>query len=184
MSKTTVNTVYLLVGPRGSGKSTYGKKLVAGRQDLTMISRDEILVSQFGSTDISPYSGGHQFAKEEVSRLSRERLQSGESFVLDTWTGGGYERQSLIMELRGGGATRVIALYFITPVDFVREWFWKKPGVARLGEMGAKERMGFTFYLEETPERDHDLFHALAAEIDSDGFDEVFRVNPLQGLLF
>ena len=182
MSKTVDNTVYLLIGPRGSGKSNYCKILLSSRQDFSLISRDEILVHHFGSADTCPYSGGHEFANEEVERLLQSKLstEKGISIVLDTWTEESSERKSLVRRLREYGATRVVALYFVTPVKFVKEWFWKKPKIARIGEMGEKERQGFTFFLDDTPERDYVIFHKLAAEIDSDGFDEVVRVNPLQ----
>ena len=181
----TDNTVYLLVGPRGSGKSHYTKDLVLRNPSLSVVSRDEILIRRFGSTDTDPYSGCQYYVREIMYRLLRQKLsmKTGVRLVLDTWTGSRDERRDVIARLRRCGATRIIALYLITPVESVKEWFWLKPGIAKIGEMSKKQGQGFVFFCEDAPERDYTLFHKLAKGIDSDGFDKVVRVNPLEPII-
>ena len=176
------NTVYLLVGPRGSGKSQYTKGLIERNPSFSIISRDEILISEFGSTDTNPYTGAQHYAQEILNQLLREKLsqEMGIKIILDTWTGDKEDRQAVIRRLRGFGATRIIALYFITPVEQVREWFWRKPGIAKIAEMREKQGHGFVFFSEDAPERDYSTFHKLAKGINSDGFYKVIRVNPLE----
>jgi predicted kinase len=183
--RTTDKTVYLLVGPRASGKSNYCDGLVAHQRDLVVVSRDAIMLQLFGSVHSNKYEGGHERAFEVMQEQLRTMLSAEGSIrlLLDAWTGTSRERKALISALRGYGATRVIALYFITPVEYVEKWFWLKPKIARIGEMREKQGQGYTFFGDDAPRRDHELFHRFAADIDSDGFDRVIRVNPLQELL-
>lgn len=179
------NVVYLLIGQRGSGKSYYAKRLLEKQPKLSVISRDEIIKRMCGSTSVSPYTGVHFFAQKMMHRLLRRKLstQSGLSLILDTWTGDGEERMFLIRELRMYGAARIVGLYFITPVEVVNSWFWKKPEIAKIEEMEIRKEKGLTFFNEDAPARDHKIFHALTANIDSNGFDEVVRINPLDQII-
>ena len=177
--------VYVLIGPRGAGKSQYAKKLAAEQPELQVVSRDEILVRLFGSEHCDRYSGGHHLALEEMNLKLRQILSAtgAVSVVLDTWTGDSAERKYLIRELRDLGATRIVALYFVTPLDHVVEWFWKKPGIAKISEYHSRQGQGLVFHLEDTPRRDYKLFHKLASEIESDGFNKVIRIDPTQQTL-
>jgi predicted kinase len=179
------NTVYLLVGQRGSGKSHYAKRIIENQSGLFVVSRDEILVRLFGSTDTNPYTGAQYFAQEVLHRLLKCKLstQKGLRLILDTWTGGSNERKLLVNDLRQYGATRLVALYFITPLKTVNSWFWKKPGIARMKEMGTLQGQGFVFFSEDAPVHDYKIFHECTSNIDSDGFDEVIRVDPQKELI-
>ncbi|KKW40787.1 hypothetical protein A3I46_03345 [Candidatus Kaiserbacteria bacterium RIFCSPLOWO2_02_FULL_54_13] len=179
------NKVYLLVGQRGSGKNFYAEKLLSHQPDLMLISRDAILVERFGSTDTCPYGGAQHFAVEETKRLLKEALSVGKGsrIILDYWTEDSRSRGSLIRYLRQSGASQVNALYFITSLDLVNEWFWKKPGIAKMSQMRTLQDQGFTFFSEDAPVRDYAAFHELAANIDSDGFDTVTRINPVESVI-
>lgn len=179
------NRVYLLVGQRGSGKNFYAEKLLSHQPELMLISRDAVLVNRFGSTDTCPYGGAQHFAAEETKRLLQEALSvdKGSRIILDYWTEDSKSRESLIRCLRQFGASKVNALYFITPLDLVNEWFWKKPGIAKLSQMRTLQDQGFTFFSEDAPVRDHAAFHELAANIDSDGFNAVIRINPVESVI-
>lgn len=171
----------LTVGPQGSGKSCFCEKAVALDPGLSLISRDKILLELFGSVFLDAYSGGHYHAygvmwervKEQVEATSDSRI------VLDTWNGGAIDRKAIIEILRGLGVERVVAWYFVTPVETVSEWFWNKPGIAKSSEMCTRQGQGLTFFSEKAPEHDYKLFHKWAGGIDLDGFDEVVRINPL-----
>lgn len=179
------NDVFLLVGQRGSGKSHYGKRLIEADPKLQVISRDEILIRRYGSVHTDPYSGAGYYAYEIMDRLLRRKLatQTRARLLLDCWTGDSRERKNLLKKLRYYGADRVVALYFITPLTIVENWFWSKPGIAKIGEIRTRQGEGLSFFSENAPRHDHELFHELAAKIDSDGFDEVVRINPQKELV-
>lgn len=172
--------VFLLIGQRGSGKSAYGQRLLENHPDLTAISRDEILIRFSGSVHLDPYSGTLHCAYEAMCRLVRFKLttQAGVRILLDCWTGSSRERQSLLRKLREYGATRVVALYFITPLEVVEQWFWQKPGIAKASEMATRKGEHLSFFEDSAPRYDHQLFHERAATLEADGFDEVIRVDP------
>ncbi len=46
-----------------------------------------------------------------------------------------------------------------------------------------KKNEDLVFFPEDTPLHDYKLFHLLASDIDSTGFDEVIRVNPQEELI-
>lgn len=179
------NIVYLLVGQRGAGKSVYAEKIVSQQPEVMLVSRDAVLVRLFGSTDSSPYSGQSQYGGAVTKRLLRRVLvtRTNLKIVFDYWTGESRDRQNLNRRLREYGAARTIALYFVTPLPLVNEWFWKKPGIARMEEMSARPNEGLVFYSKGAPSRDYEAFHELASAIDADGFDEVIRINPLEPLV-
>ena len=179
--------VYLFVGQRGSGKSHYAERLAAAAKpkEFFKVSRDEILVRLFGTTDTDTYFGGQWYALEIMDRYLRRLLKTRQSvkILLDCWTENSQDRSLLIKKLRDYGATRVVALYFITPSDLVNVWFWRKPGIAKMSEMSLRKDQGLMFFGENAPFQDYGVFHELARDIDSDGFDEVIRIDPLQELI-
>lgn len=179
------NTVYLLVGQRGAGKNVYAEKILSKQPEILFISRDAVLTRLFGSTDLSPYSGQQGYGGAVTKRLLRRTLstRTGIKLVFDYWTGESDTRQSLNQWLRKHGAARVVALYFITPLSLVNEWFWKKPGIAKIREMKARTNEGLCFFSEDAPSRDYEMFHELASNIASDGFDEVIKINPLEPVI-
>jgi len=179
------NTVYLLVGQRGSGKSHYARRLIENQPGLSIVSRDRILLRLFGSVDTNPYTGEQYFAQIVMHRLLRRKLstQTGLRLILDTWTAGSKERKPLVRKLRQYGATRVVALYFITPLETVNLWFWQKPGVAKIEEMKTQQGKGLVFFSEDAPAHNYEVFHKYASRIDSDGFDEVIKVDPKKELI-
>lgn len=179
------NTVYLLVGQRGSGKSDYARRIIENQPEISIVSRDEILRRLCGSADTDPYTGAQYFVQKVMHRLLRLKLstQTGFRLILDIWTGESRERKILVAKLRQYGATRIVALYFITSRETVNSWFWKKPGIAKMKDMGRLQGKGFVFFSEDAPTRDYKVFHELASQIDSDGFDEVVRIDPQKELV-
>jgi predicted kinase len=180
------NTTYLLVGQRGAGKSHYASKLKEQHPELVLISRDEILVRLFGSTSLSPYTDGHIHANDEIFREIEKTFSKnkGEKVLLDHWTGFSCERRSLVRKLRQLGALRVVALYFTTPLPLVEQWFWSKPGIARISEIGTRNgEKDIAFYSDNAPSYDFNLFHKEAQDIDDNGFDEVIRIDPQNELV-
>lgn len=172
------NTVYLLVGQRGSGKSHLADQILKKQPAVSLISRDMILVELFGSTSLSPYSNAHGEALYIMFEQLQKVLQDKTStIILDCWTGHSQERQRLIEKLKSFGVTRIIALYFKTPLELVNEWFWLKPNIAKITEMKEKQDQGFSFFSVQAPARDYELFHMYAENISHDGFDEVIIIE-------
>ena len=120
-----------------------------------------------------------------TKRLLRRVLvtRTNLKLVFDYWTGESRARQNLNRWLREHGAKRTVALYFVTPLPLANEWFWKKPGIAKMEEMSTRQNEGLCFYSKGAPSRDYEVFHELASGIDSDGFDEVIRINPLEPVI-
>lgn len=176
-----MRSVIVPVGPRASGKSTFCEKAISLDPSITWISRDKLLVEIFGKTSLDPYSGGHYHVLEVMWSMVGEHMESSPNscMILDMWNGTSDERVNITSRLRRFDVDRIEAWYFVTPVEFVNKWFWNKPDVAKIGEMKDRQAEGLTFFLEDSPRRDHELFHKLAQRIELDGFDEVIRVNPL-----
>jgi len=173
--------VILTVGPRASGKSCFCDTALALDSSLTLISRDQILTTLFGKTLLDPYSGGHEYVLERMWEIVKEQLNSPADvrMILDIWNGSSQERVDINQQLRRHGADRIVAWYFITPVECVDEWFWQKSGIAKIEKMGNQQKERLVFYGEDSPRRDHKLFHELAMGINNDGFDSVIKINPL-----
>jgi hypothetical protein len=179
------NCIYLLVGQRGAGKTSYAKRLIESQPEFHLMSRDDILVRKFGTADTDPDDGTQEHAAALLLRLVRFKLSTGQAdrLILDMWTERSGERKRLVELLRKYGASRVVALYFVTPVELVNLWFWLKPGVAKSEERRTRRGQGLLFFPSDGPARDYELFHQLARDIDSDGFDEVIRVDPRKELI-
>jgi predicted kinase len=172
--------VILTVGTRAAGKSTFCKGVTEFDPSITMVSRDAILMSMFGKTSLDSYSGGHEYAAERMWEAVQKQLEPRDArMILDTWNGDGRSRRWIIQKLRKLGANRVVAWYFITPVEVVEQWFWQKPDIAKFGEMGTTTGVERTYYFEDAPRRDHEMYHSRATDIDQDGFDRITRINPL-----
>ena len=176
-----MRTVIVTVGQRASGKSTFCEKAILLDPSLLCISRDKILTQLFGKTSLDPYTGGHIYAAECMWKLVKEHLDASSdiTMILDAWNGSSEDRARIIRKLKKFRVDRIEAWYFVTPVEHVDKWFWAKPGIAKIGEMKTRKDEGLVFFLENAPTNDYEVFHELAAKIDTDGFDEVIRINPV-----
>lgn len=160
---------FLTSGPRGSGKSVYVKEEKVRHPETIIISRDELLISLFGKTSLSPYEDGHKYVSEILFQKVQECLSMdilGLTMILDYWNGFSNERRVIIKKLRNLGADKVYCLQFITPLDTCIEWFMQKPDSSG--------------YSENSVLHDFQLYHKEAINIEEDGFDRVIQINPLQ----
>ena len=163
--------VFLTSGPRGSGKSTYLKKVLGNHPELTVISRDEIAISLFGSIYLDHYTGDFSYLQEIVfERVGKILAENNNAtIILDYWNGYPGERKFIISKLKKLGADEVYCLYFEVPSAVCVEWFKKKTDAGSLPEASIRD--------------DCELYYNLSRNIREDGFDEVFTINPLQGEL-
>lgn len=173
--------VILTVGPRASGKSEFCQKAIQIDPSITLVSRDELLIKLFGTTSLNPYAGDHYLAEAEMWKIVEKRLKFGSELkiLLDAWNGSSRERLAITRMLRDLGADKIKAWYFVTQPECVNQWFWQKPGIAKMSEMRSHLGKKYVFYDDDAPRRDYKLFHQLALEIDSDGFDEVTKIDPV-----
>lgn len=160
--------VFLTSGPRGSGKSTYTKKIAKLHPEFNLISRDEISISLFKSIYLSPYTGDHHYLKEVVFERIGKLLSENQdvTIILDYWNGFSHEREALIRKLRDLGADEVYCLYFEVSLTTCIRWFKEKKDSGSLSESSIKN--------------DYELYYSKAKDIRRDGFDKVFLINPSQ----
>ena len=171
--------VIVTVGPRASGKTSFCEKVIVVDPSIVYVNRDNILVELFGESSLDPYSGDHIYAYKRMWEVIKQQLNPEDArVILDTWNGDADDRRLIIKNLREHGADRIIAWLFVTPIKLVEEWFWKKPGIAKISEIN-KQGEGLVFYSEDAPRRDFRIFRQLVSDIGSDGFDEVIKVNPI-----
>jgi predicted kinase len=169
-----MKTVFLTSGPRGAGKSSYCKQVAERHPCVEIISRDEILTSLFGSTELNPYEGGHEYARKIFLEKVQTRLSSQKDslILLDYWNGFPEVRKEIIKQLRKYGAERIIAWYFVTPLGICERWYMQKD--ERRNEGWIKDMRLHNY------RKDFHLYHKLAANITDDGFDAVVEINPCQ----
>jgi adenylate kinase family enzyme len=163
-----VKTVYLTSGPRGSGKSTFCKKVKALNPKLKVIIRDEILMELYGSTSLDPYSGGHYYAQEIIFNMIKKLLSAKgkTNIIFDFWNGFPGERIAMIKRLKELGADQVFCWQFQVAADTCVKWFFQKPDSKGYSKSGIRN--------------DYALYYEMAGNIEQDGFDKVFHIDPLQ----
>lgn len=163
-------TVFLTCGTRGAGKSTYCEAMARENPKLILLSRDNILVELFRSTELNPYEGGHYYAYRVLwEKVECCLAEVGDvQIILDCWNGFPKERKAILKRLRDAGANRVVVWRFITPLETVIGWFNNKAE----DEFNSKESN------ERRSRYDYALFEKMSANIESEGFDDVLYINP------
>jgi len=171
--------VILTAGPRGSGKSTFCEKAIELEPSIIYVSRDKVITDIFGTDTLDPYTGAQEHAIKKMWEVVESILQSSEDVQLlfDTWNGFPSQRTFIIDKLREMGADRVVAWYFVTPVETVDRWFWQKPNIAKMSEMRTRREEKLHWWPDDGPRNDFKLYHEQALHIDENGFDEVVRIN-------
>lgn len=160
-------TVYLTSGPRGTGKSIFVEEIIKRFKEVCLVSRDKISIELFGSTSFDPYCGGGYEVIEELFyrikkliRLSNKRAD----IIVDCWNGFPSERVAITRRLREVGVDRVICWQFIVPEDTCVKWFFQKNDSKGYSESGIRS--------------DYALYYKTAKDIEKEGFDQVYRIDP------
>lgn len=90
----------LVVGPRGSGKSTWTQHIKEHHPEVTVFSRDQFFAEHF-SDGFDPYSGMIRHAAQQFWEWCSEQTKDKEgTFVFDYFTGWTSERTKIGHRLR------------------------------------------------------------------------------------
>ena len=164
--------IILTSGPRGAGKTKYIDNFLKNNPKIKLLSRDKLLMDLFGQTSLNPYEGGQEYATGLFFKNINENLKKYKDIDLigDCWNGFPSERQSMVERFRNYGADRIICWKFMTPLDVCIDWFMRKEDVQG--------------YSVDSCKSDYALYHEKSANIEEDGFDQVYLTNPLQLELF
>lgn len=171
--------VFLLVGPRASGKTSYAQRIIEKQPQIELVSRDAILEEHFGGVHQSPYTGAHYVALRMMfEELFRQLSNPSAHVLLECWTGGSLDRRAVIGRIKEFNARiQIIALYFKTPFELVGTWFWNKPRIAKISEIREKADQGYSFYRPASVQSDYTLFHEFATTISTDGFNQIIVIE-------
>ncbi len=122
--------VVLTVGPQYAGKSTFCEKVASEHSNVSIVSRDKILIGMFGTVWLDSYTGGHTAALEAVWREVAMHLRSADAnkktLIVDAWNGPPSERADMVQKLRDLGAKKVVGWHFVTPLPTCLAWSFEK----------------------------------------------------------
>ena len=175
------STIFLLVGQRGAGKTTFAQKVVQVQPEISFINRDEICENLYNTTYFDPYWHSPKRPTQLIEKLLVERVSNEPEckIILEFWSPTSGNRKGLIQWLQKLGISRVVALYFITPLELVDVWFWEKEDVLK----DLKARQTGDNSSKTSQSDDYHMFHFFAQDIDKEGFAEVIRVDPTKPLI-
>ena len=159
----------LTSGPRGSGKSEYVRLIAKHHPEVTVISRDEILIELFGKTSLNPDEGGHEYAYSVMwARLKKHLSHENqtETVILDCWNGWSRGRRDIINQVKSLGADEVTCFYFLISIEVCISWFFQKA-----------DSRG---YSEHSVRSDYALYYRESQNIQEDGFDKVVEIRSNQ----
>ena len=88
------------------------------------------------------------------------------NLIVDYWNGFSSERKDMINNFRNLGADNLFCWKFITPKDICLDWFMRK-----------EDAKGYSI---DGIANDYDLYHRKSMDIEEDGFDPVYYIDPLQ----
>ena len=160
-----MKSVIMTSGPRGAGKSTYCKRVLAENPDIQWISLDETMTRVFGypwpDTDTGAWSVGYRIMMEDIALI----LKTNPSAIIlaDMWNGTCVDREALIRKLLLAGADKVAIWYFTTPVDTSRKWFVGREYVSEIQEIAPDIRQ----WRARSYDLDHRRYHINAHDLQA-----------------
>jgi predicted kinase len=166
-----LKTVFLTIGPRGAGKSTFCKKMMEAFPQITCISRDQIMLEMYGTIYGGIYTSEFYYAiKKMFERVAEHLCKQKQPLILDYWNGSTEERERTIQKLRKLGSERIIGLYFTTPENICLSWLTSRC------KKEVKKKILITEPSEHALRKDYQLFHSDPID-PSLGFDYIIKID-------
>ena len=111
-------TVYILCGMPGSGKSTFCKKHL---QNCKVVSRDIIRVELGYTSSVDDKYVGTKYQEQQVTirenQLIKEYLEAGHDIVLDNMNGGPYLKPTIEYIKSIAPEAKIIGYNIVTPLE-------------------------------------------------------------------
>ena len=170
-----MRTGILLVGPRGSGKSTWAASLVQQHPEVLVFNRDKFFAANFPN-GFDPYTNQLSYACElywkSVSDAIGDRLSG--TFVLDYFTGYERARRTLVKEVLRGklGLDVVYAHVLLTSRTRTIQQYVERERIKQSGLNAACAAHDYDLFWKETG----DIFPL--GECKQCTFDAVRLIDP------
>ena len=124
-----MNTLIILIGLPGCGKSTYAKKLIEMHPDWEYVSRDEVRY-EWVTDQAHYYDHEYDVFKEFCNRIDMH-LMNDKTVIADATHLNVKSRNKLFNNLKVI-PDKVIGIVFVTPFDICMERNSKREGVTRV----------------------------------------------------
>ena len=144
--------VYFTCGPRGSGKTTWSKKMSQTDSRFAHIERDAITLEMYGKRHICPYNETFDPVYTEMYKRVSNAVKRGCDVIMDCWNELPKERQDIVKSLSDLKVSEIIALYFFVDLETNLLWRSKKDDDLYFGDISIKY--------------DHELFYREARDMD------------------
>ena len=109
---------HFLIGPPGSGKSTFATALLQLEPTASIVSTDQIRTELFGDESIQ---GDWSLIEERVLAQIREAFSAGQPVIYDATNARREWRQSLLRQI-GEENQQWLAWYLQTPLSICKAW--------------------------------------------------------------
>ena len=121
-----MKTAILTVGTRGSGKTTFCKKVKSLHPEVILLCRDDYFDEHFGRHTFDPLTGDIESAIESFWGYATKMILNSpvdSVFLIDFWTIYEFSRKKIIARLYDAGISEVRCWFFNTPLETNICWF-------------------------------------------------------------
>lgn len=136
-----MNTLIMMIGLPGSGKSTYAKKLIEANKNIAYVSRDEVRY-EYVSDQAHYFDHEKEVYKEFCNRIDMHLLR-GETVIADATHLNIKSREKLLKSLQVI-PDKIIAVIVNTPFEICMERNAARQGIIRVPDQ-TMYRMKHTF---------------------------------------
>ncbi|MBP6942537.1 MAG: hypothetical protein KBB55_00660 [Candidatus Buchananbacteria bacterium] len=169
----------LTIGPRGCGKSTYCQQIIKERPDISLVSRDQIMLEIYGKVGLNLKRESPVPIFETMWARIAEHFEREEVIVIiDCWNGWGDDRQFLTKKLRQLGADTIDGWYFVVPENVCAQWCVEKEVINHPALRDEDDSWQLKLRAASA-RQEYRRYHDQPVELDQ-GFDAIHIINPLQ----
>lgn len=118
--------IYIPIGPRGSGKTTFSRSLLESHPDLKIVERDEIAIRNFGKRWLNNKYYDMSFCNKWTWQAIKKSMKNPDvRLIIDWYSPNNDDRFDFVQSLRriGGGDTRIVAWNITTSREISAENF-------------------------------------------------------------